>query len=176
MNKDVLDIFNETLAIYFKNINFIIFTLLTSLPFFFLMVYFETLFQQTLVQTPNIISNLPFQERNRLRFYSIVDHKFIYNGPSFSKDYLPLLIQLGFIYTIPLHFLEFCSKVFNYGFSFKAYQFRRKHQNESQTHVSKFNWCVNYERNIYHFSVYTCIIKLSSYCISMDCKQLFHFY
>ncbi|KEH20804.1 transmembrane protein [Medicago truncatula] len=107
-NIDVLDILGETLTIYFKNINFIIFTLLTSLPFFFLMVYFETLFQQTLVQTPKIILPLPFHERNQLRFYSVID---IYNGPSFSKDYLPLLIQLGFIYTIPLHFLEFCSKV-----------------------------------------------------------------
>lgn len=110
-NIDVLDILGETLTIYFKNINFIIFTFLTSLPFFFLMVYFETLFQQTLVQTPKIILSLPFHERNQLRFYSVIDHNFIYNGPSFSKDYLPLLIQLGFIYTIPLHFLEFCSKI-----------------------------------------------------------------
>ncbi|CAJ2677093.1 unnamed protein product [Trifolium pratense] len=124
-NMDVLDILNQTLTIYFKNINFIIFTLLTSIPFFFLMVYFETLFQQILVQTPKIISSLPFHEKHQITFsymdsnndsLSYIDSNgniftYIDHIPSFSQDYLPLLIQLCLIYTIPLHVLEFFSKV-----------------------------------------------------------------
>ncbi|CAK8578781.1 unnamed protein product [Lathyrus sativus] len=114
-NMDVLDILKQTLTIYFKNINFIIFTFLTSLPLFFLMLYFETLFQQILVQTPDIISSLPFREKQTTIYLHSYDEPYIdvpyVNAPSFGSYYLPLLIQLGFIYSIPLHVLEFLSKV-----------------------------------------------------------------
>lgn len=114
---EILDILKEAITLYLKNINFIIFTFLTSLPYFFLMLYFEILFQQILVDTPEIISTLPFYERYYDRFViylsadGIIDNT--YNTPvkSFTTDYLPLLIQLGFIYTIPLHVLELFSSV-----------------------------------------------------------------
>lgn len=116
-NMDILDILKQTLTIYFKNINFIIFTFLTSLPFFFLMLYFETLFQQILVQTPKIISSLPFQQKEEIVFISLdsdgelhINDPYI-TVPSFGSYYLPLLIQLGLIYSVPLHLLEFFSKV-----------------------------------------------------------------
>uniref|UniRef100_K7KQW7 Transmembrane protein n=1 Tax=Glycine max TaxID=3847 RepID=K7KQW7_SOYBN len=111
----VLDILKEAVTFYASNINFIIFTFLTSLPFFFVMVYFETLFQQTMVETPEIISLLPFKEQNYL-YYHFAYHPHIYGvvdtpGKSFSEDYLPVLIQLGFIYLVPLHVLGLCSAV-----------------------------------------------------------------
>lgn len=116
-NMDILDILKQTLTIYFKNINFIIFTFLTSLPFFLLMLYFETLFQQILVQTPKIISSLPFQQKEEIVFISLdsddelhINNPYI-TVPSFGSYYLPLLIQLGLIYSVPLHLLEFFSKV-----------------------------------------------------------------
>jgi hypothetical protein len=109
-NMNVLDILKETLAIYFKNINFIIFTFLTSLPYFFLMLYFETLFQKVLVQIPQIISSSPMLEKNQIHLYKSKSLSYI-NEPSFGSDYLPLLIQLGFIYIVPFHVFEFCSAV-----------------------------------------------------------------
>ncbi|XP_004504096.1 uncharacterized protein [Cicer arietinum] len=112
-NMDIFHILKQTIIIYFKNINFILFTFLTSLPYFFLMLYFETLFQQTVVQTPQIISSLPFLEKNPIRFQSIsiTNNILLIDVPSFSEDYLPVLLQLALIYTFPLHFLEFCSTV-----------------------------------------------------------------
>lgn len=110
---EVLDILKEAATLYVKNINFIIFTFLTSLPFFFVMVYFEMLFQQTLVETPKIISALPFYERyysGTFIYYYHTDTNYS-TAKSFSKDYLPVLIQLGFIYMVPLHVLELCSAI-----------------------------------------------------------------
>ncbi|KAK7358999.1 hypothetical protein VNO77_00942 [Canavalia gladiata] len=104
----VLDTLKEAVTFYVKNINFIIFTFLISLPFFFVMVYFEILFQETLVVTPEIISVLPFHERSYFGFYSMDTY---ITTKSFSKDYLPALVQLIFIYLVPLHVLEFCSAV-----------------------------------------------------------------
>ncbi|XP_047157350.1 uncharacterized protein LOC124828163 [Vigna umbellata] len=114
-NLGVFDILNEAVTFYVKNINFIIFTCLTSLPFFLLMVYFETLFQKIIVENPQIISLLPFFEPRYAYVYYISE-----NGgfarvdtphKSFSNDYLPVLIQLGMIYLVPLHVLDICSAV-----------------------------------------------------------------
>ncbi|KAL2343079.1 hypothetical protein Fmac_004364 [Flemingia macrophylla] len=108
----VFDILKESVTLYFTNINLIIFTLLTSLPFFFLVVYFEFLFQQTIVETPEIVSLLPFKERTytlRVLISGVVETNI--PDESFSKDYLPVLIQLGFIYLVPLHVLELYSAV-----------------------------------------------------------------
>jgi len=116
-NLGVFDILSEALTFYVKNINFIIFTCLTSLPFFFLMVYFEFLFQKIMVEAPEIISLLPFFEQN----YAYVYISEIGSGggfahidiprKSFSNDYLPVFIKLGLIYLVPLHVLELCSAV-----------------------------------------------------------------
>jgi len=160
-NKDVLDILNETLAIYFKNINFIIFTLLISLPFFFLMVYFETLFQLTLVQTPNIISSLPFQEKHDQIFIISMDSddgysfSHIDDVPSFSKDYLPLLIQIGFIYTIPLHVLEFCSKVLTMDLASKLINSEEYNTNMSLKHMFQNSVDVSIMKGTFITSLYT---------------------
>ncbi|XP_057421870.1 uncharacterized protein LOC130715767 [Lotus japonicus] len=136
-NLEVLDILKETLTIYVKNINFIIFTILTSLPFFCVMVYFEILLQKTVIDTPEILSLLPFYEKHVVYTYvmdtpenlslqppfnekhdiymyvSEFDSFVLQNSTdkSFSKDYLPVLIQLVLIYFVPLHVLELCSAV-----------------------------------------------------------------
>ncbi|XP_014507872.1 uncharacterized protein LOC106767482 [Vigna radiata var. radiata] len=114
-NLGVFDILNEAVTFYVKNINFIIFTCLTSLPFFLLMVYFEILFQKIMVETPKIISLLPFFEPNYAYVYYISENGVFARvetpRKSFSNDYLPVLIQLGLIYLVPLHVLELCSAV-----------------------------------------------------------------
>ncbi|XP_019464697.1 PREDICTED: uncharacterized protein LOC109363004 [Lupinus angustifolius] len=121
---EVLDILKEAITIYVKNINFIIFTFLTSIPFFSVMVYFEFLFQQSLVETPEFIYPLflPFSDRYyayRSVLYSI--HTDYLADKSFSNDYLPILVQLVFIYLVPLHVLELCSAVVTTDLASKLY-------------------------------------------------------
>ncbi|KAL1366099.1 hypothetical protein HN51_013996 [Arachis hypogaea] len=117
---EVLDILKEALTIHVKNTNFIIFAFLTSLPLLFLMLHFETLFQQTLVDTPRIVKHILLQFNNRLYGGFNYGHVIIltdddgtihldqdYTVTNFSsKDYLPNLIQLVFMYLVPLHVLE----------------------------------------------------------------------
>ncbi|CAJ1938143.1 unnamed protein product [Sphenostylis stenocarpa] len=112
----VFDILNEAVTFYVKNINFIIFTCLTSLPFFFVMVYFEVLFQKVMVETPEIISLLPFFEHNYAYVYYVSDTSIdgiVHMEPrkSLRNDYLPVFIKLGLIYLVPLHVLELFSAV-----------------------------------------------------------------
>ncbi|KAK2454778.1 hypothetical protein P8452_02131 [Trifolium repens] len=53
------------------------------------------------------------QEENQIHFYSSydIDSSSYIDEPNFGIDYLPLLIQLGFIYIVPLHVFEFCSAI-----------------------------------------------------------------
>ncbi|CAI8584597.1 unnamed protein product [Vicia faba] len=155
-NMDVIDILKQTLTIYFKNIYFIIFTFLISLPFFLLMIYFETLFQQTILLTPKIISSLPFREKNQLGFYSISDHRFIpQNEPSFSHDYLPLLVQLGFIYSIPLHALEFCCKVLTMDLASKLINSQDSNTKMSLKHMFRNSVDASIMKGTFITSLYT---------------------
>ncbi|KAK7247404.1 hypothetical protein RIF29_42287 [Crotalaria pallida] len=160
---EVFDILREAVTIYAKNINFIIFTLLSSIPFFCVMVYFEFLFQQTLVETPEFIYPLflPFSDRYYAYHIEVIeaypldtnitlarsyvnnsdvgsyvnssDFRSYANTPtvvtriinhtdfrSFTSDYLPVLLQLVFLYLVPLHVLELCSAVVTMDLASKA--------------------------------------------------------
>ncbi|KAK7318631.1 hypothetical protein RJT34_03334 [Clitoria ternatea] len=118
LNLEVLDILKKTAIFYVKNINFIIFTFLASLPFYFVMVYFEILFQKTIAETPEIIPLLPFHEQHYLFSFPIYADTNV-AVKSFSKDYLPVLLQLIFIYLAPLHVLELCSSALTVDFASK---------------------------------------------------------
>ncbi|XP_061371410.1 uncharacterized protein LOC133313995 [Gastrolobium bilobum] len=99
---EVSDILREAVIIYFRNLNFIIFTFFTSLPLFCVMVYFETYLQETLLETSNIV-NPPRAHFHYYYYDSIFDR--------FNMDYFLKLIQLGFIYMVPLYVLEVGSAV-----------------------------------------------------------------
>lgn len=87
---EVSDILKGAIIIYVKNFNFMIFTFLTSLPLFCIMVYFEIQLQETIVETFHIVN---------LKDGSMLDFM--------NNDYYLKLIQLGLIYIFPLHVLEF---------------------------------------------------------------------
>ncbi|XP_058747623.1 uncharacterized protein LOC131620525 [Vicia villosa] len=96
----VFDILKEAITIYVKNLNFIFFTFLTSLPLFCIMVYFETQLQETLIETYYIFVNIPKED--------ILYGNFGYMLDLMSREYYYLkFIQLGLIYIFPLHVLEF---------------------------------------------------------------------
>ncbi|XP_058758688.1 uncharacterized protein LOC131631946 [Vicia villosa] len=96
----VFDILKEAITIYVKNLNFIFFTFLTSLPLFCIMVYFETQLHKTLIETYYIFVNIPKED--------ILYGNFGYMLDLMSREYYYLkFIQLGLIYIFPLHVLEF---------------------------------------------------------------------
>lgn len=103
---EVSDVLREAVMIYFRNLNFIIFTFLTSLPLLFIMLYFEIHLQEILLETSLIL--------NQPHAHSIYHHGF--NPDSimriFNMDYVLKLIHLGFIYMVPLHLFELGSAIF----------------------------------------------------------------
>lgn len=103
---EVSDILRESVMIYFRNFNFIIFTFLTSLPLFCIMVYFEIYLQEILVETSNIV-NLPNDHFTHSGYSDWLDLTIM----RFNKDYFLKLILVVFIYMVPLHVFEFGSAV-----------------------------------------------------------------
>jgi hypothetical protein len=109
----VFDILKEALVIIFKNFNLIIFIFLVSIPLFCFLVYYE----RTLVETLNIL---------RQTDHGFYDH----NWPASLHDLVVIrktkhvyykLVQLGFVYLVPLHLLELCTVVVTIHLSSKIY-------------------------------------------------------
>ncbi|TKY60261.1 hypothetical protein E2542_SST17357 [Spatholobus suberectus] len=165
----VLDILEEAVTFYVKNINFIIFTFLTSLPFFFVMVYFEILFQETMVEVPEIISLLPFYEPNYayvIQLYGVDDTSIPVKN--FTRDYLPVLIQLGFMYLVPLHVLELWSAVVTMD---SASKLRSEENNMSLKDMFKISIDISIMKGTFITSLYmlfwsTCILIALPWTIS----------
>ncbi|KAK7843235.1 hypothetical protein CFP56_012815 [Quercus suber] len=106
------DILKEALIITFKNFNFIIFILLTSLPLFGFMVYYESFLQETLVETYDILKQTP-------GYSGWPVPNFIYN--KMTKHVFYELLQLGFLYLVPLHLLELCTVIVTVDLSSKIH-------------------------------------------------------
>ncbi|KAL4639142.1 hypothetical protein ACB092_03G196500 [Castanea dentata] len=111
---EVFDILREALIVSFKNFSFIIFIFLASLPFFGLMVYYETFLQRTLVEASHILKHPPS--------YST------YNWPlpeflaeTVTKDFFHELVQLSFLYLVPLHLFELCTVIVTVDLASKIY-------------------------------------------------------
>ncbi|KAK7386889.1 hypothetical protein VNO78_27243 [Psophocarpus tetragonolobus] len=118
---EVPDILRESVVIYFRNLNFIIFSFLTSLPLFCTMVYFEIYLQEILVETSNIV-NLPHDHFTDY-FYSTWPDLTIRR---FNKDYFLKLILTGFIYMVPLYVLEFLSAIVTIDLASKLHSKEKK--------------------------------------------------
>ncbi|CAJ1940085.1 unnamed protein product [Sphenostylis stenocarpa] len=115
---EVSDILRKSVMIYLGNLNFIIFTFLTSLPLFCIMVYFEIYLQEILVETSNIFSL-------RYRLSTPYGHS-LHLIEIFNKDYFLKLILLGFIYIVPLYVLEFVSAVVTVDLASKLHSREKK--------------------------------------------------
>ncbi|KAK9271605.1 hypothetical protein L1049_001967 [Liquidambar formosana] len=109
MMKEKLEFFGilkEALIIPHKNPNFIIFTFITSFPLFCFLLIYETIFQQTLIETAKILKETLLPACH-----------------SCSDDYIPLAIQrflqevshkfflLGILYLGILHFLDLLNAI-----------------------------------------------------------------
>ncbi|GMY26199.1 hypothetical protein FCV25MIE_21441 [Fagus crenata] len=107
----VFDILKEALVIIFKNFNFFIFIFLVCIPLFCFLVYYE----RTLVETLDIL-------RQTNDYY---DHYW----PSpldlivirMTKHVYYKLLQLGFLYLVPLHLLELCIVIVTVDMASKIY-------------------------------------------------------
>jgi len=129
---EVYDILWESVVIYFRNLNFIIFTFLTSIPLFCIMVYFEIFLQELLVETSNIV-NLPHESHDDSTVftdYDFIDYRYSYRPDliidRFNKDYVLKLILTGFIYMVPLYVLEFVSAIVTIALTSKLHSKEKK--------------------------------------------------
>ncbi|ESW25635.1 hypothetical protein PHAVU_003G052700 [Phaseolus vulgaris] len=116
---EVSDILRKSVTIYLRNLNFIIFTFLTSLPLFCITLYFEIYLQEILVETSNIF-NPPY------RHFTQYDYNQNLVITRFNKDYFLKLIFVGFIYMVPLYVLEFVSAVVTVDLASKLHSKEKK--------------------------------------------------
>ncbi|KAF3431736.1 hypothetical protein FNV43_RR26472 [Rhamnella rubrinervis] len=139
----VLDILRKSLLIASKNINFIIFTVITSLPLFFFLVYYDFLLQKFLLDTNEILQENPgYFQFNKLMRYLLHE-----------------LTQLGFYYLAPLHLLELCPVLVIVDLASKIYR------GDGVPLTLKDMCCVEYERSDFDFGGIsgTEALALSSY-------------
>ncbi|KAM6562188.1 hypothetical protein CsatB_022186 [Cannabis sativa] len=117
----VFDILKETLTIFHKNINFIFFTILTSLPLFCFLIYYETFLQKFLSQSAE---NLPLPKKTG-PFIPSLGNPWLLPIDMFrniNKYHFNELFQMCFLYLVPLHLLEFINLIFTVDLSSKIYR------------------------------------------------------
>ncbi|KAF4395512.1 hypothetical protein G4B88_010976, partial [Cannabis sativa] len=111
---EAIDVLKKAFKILAKNTNFIILTILTSLPFWSFLVYYETTLQDFITQTSDIL-----EQRPEYTFwewpipFDIVD--------LLDKNFWYELIKLCFLYLVPLHLLELITVIVIVDFSSKIY-------------------------------------------------------
>ncbi|XP_062110272.1 uncharacterized protein LOC133822078 [Humulus lupulus] len=119
----VFDILKETLTIFYKNINFVFFTILTSLPLFCFLIYYETFLQKFLLKSTE---SLPLRNTSSyIRPYSSLGDSWFLPVDivrNLNKYHFNELIQMGFLYLVPLHLLELCSLLVTVDLSSKIYR------------------------------------------------------
>ncbi|KAJ7943623.1 Transmembrane protein [Quillaja saponaria] len=116
---EVIDILKEAVQIYFRNINFIIFTFLISLPLLCFLIYFETYLQGTLAEFIEILYQLPVKPAYRLFIPENITQRL-------SKDFSLKLIRLGFLYLAPLHVIELGTVIVSVNLASKVRSEERK--------------------------------------------------
>ncbi|XP_034202007.1 uncharacterized protein LOC117616717 [Prunus dulcis] len=96
---EAFDILRKALVISARNTNFFIFTILTSLPLFCFLVYYESVLQKFLVQISEILK----QPLDDLDYVWIIPFD---TTRKMNKEYTDGFIHLGLLYLVPLHLLE----------------------------------------------------------------------
>ncbi|KAK9117086.1 hypothetical protein Sjap_016033 [Stephania japonica] len=105
-------ILKEALKIPYKHPKFIILTLLTSLPLFFIMVLHEIILQTTMIETKAFFTPPPPPPTYPL--YSTVSYYLMTPLDStmrLFKDMSPRILQLGILYLVPLHLLDLLTTI-----------------------------------------------------------------
>ncbi|KAG7979508.1 hypothetical protein I3843_05G135400 [Carya illinoinensis] len=109
---EVLDILKEAPTIVCKNFNFI-FLLFTSHPLFFFMVYYEIFLQRTLLEIPYNLE----QTADHVPMWPIPD----FITERMNKEFVLQLVQLCFLYLVPLHLLKLCTMIVTVDLACKIY-------------------------------------------------------
>ncbi|GLT36529.1 hypothetical protein SLA2020_109020 [Shorea laevis] len=117
---ELLDIIKEAMFIPVKNINFFFFIIITSFPLFCLLVSSEILLQSTFTE---ISHTLNYQPSFHLPFTWPTPFDIISN---LGDELLYRLVQLGLLYLVPLHLLEFCSAFMTINVASDIYTEERK--------------------------------------------------
>lgn len=100
-NLGVVDILKKSVLVSARNFNFIVFTLITSFPLFCFLVYHEFLLQKFLSVTSETLK--PSYDYFGYYWRDTLDIARKLNEEIFFQ-----FLQLGFLYLVPIHLLEFC--------------------------------------------------------------------
>lgn len=116
MMKQVQEFFQVVtgaLMIPYKSINFVISSLVTSLPLFFFLIFYEMIFQRTLVEAYEILKPPPG--------YS---NRWDWLDPAMRMtwDFFLKLVLLGLLYLVPLHLLEFFNMIVTVNLASKLHE------------------------------------------------------
>lgn len=102
---EFLDTLKAALQLYLHNFNFIIFTLLTSVPLITLLVYSEIIVHRTLYEVSEFLCGTP-------------DYSYFFDGPRsdsyatrLTRETLPKIIRVFLLYLVPYHLLDLFSLV-----------------------------------------------------------------
>ncbi|XP_022734968.1 uncharacterized protein LOC111288358 [Durio zibethinus] len=110
---EMFEILKEAILIPCKNINFIFFEVITSLPLFCFLVYYEILLQTTLLETSQILRTPPG--------YINYNWPIPFHYKKLNWEFSHRLIQLTLLYLLPLHVLELCSVLVTVDLASKIY-------------------------------------------------------
>ncbi|KAM1065674.1 hypothetical protein FF2_020982 [Malus domestica] len=114
---EAFGILRKALAISAKNTNFFVFAILTSLPLFCFMIYYESVLQKFMVEISEILKQNP----DDLDFYWLVPLDIARK----MKDYSAGFIHLSLLYLVPLHLLELSTVLLIVDLASKIYEEER---------------------------------------------------
>lgn len=120
---EAFDILRKAFTISATNINFLIFTILSSLPLFFFLVYYEPFLQRFLLEISEIQEPSNGHYFNYRSIPTVITTKLINEIPGG-------LIQLALVYLIPLHLLELSTVLVIVDLASKKYTRREELEEE----------------------------------------------
>ncbi|CAN6727210.1 unnamed protein product [Malus baccata var. baccata] len=106
-------ILRKALIIPARNIKFLTFTILTSLPLFCFLIYYESHLQKIMVETLKTL-NLPPREAGMNRYLTYFRLSWsipVEVSRKLNQDFPNELFYLGFLFVVPLHLLHFVTAI-----------------------------------------------------------------
>ena len=112
--QEFLHIVTGALATPYRSINFIISSLVTFLPLFFFLIFYEMIFQRTVLEASELLVLPPgYSERD--------DYEYDQPG-RMTKDFVLKLLLLGLLYLVPFRFLEFFNMIVTVNLASKLHE------------------------------------------------------
>ncbi|KAL6351393.1 hypothetical protein AAG906_035185 [Vitis piasezkii] len=111
--QEFFQVVTGALMIPYKSINFVVSSLVTSLPLFFFLIFYEMILKRTLVEASEILKPPPGYS-NRWDWLDL--------AMRMTWDFFLKLVLLGLLYLVPLHLLEFFNMIVTVNLASKLHE------------------------------------------------------